>query len=454
MEELIKAESTEVLAFAGYKDFEAAADRTANKIKEGFMEMGYILKMARDTDILQDSEYTDYQDFAKRRYQLDPGTVSRYIRIVQNFSVDGNSHVLKDQYKDFGFAKLAIMLSIPEAINEALSPNLSKTEIQAIKDEVDAESKVTDIEVEIEKAEAAAVTDKPMLPPEGSPLERNLWQLGKEQEELFRKLWEICFLHTAFGNKNNAEIMDVLIPQGDAVYTVLIPGERRTQIIVNSDGATIVNLKTLERSRYTEDQICDAVRSLIDGGSSPEEQYKKLYGEDLTPEEPEIAPVQPTDSPKEKKPEKRKESRVTKANTEPKKKPKEPEKKPEQMTIPGAAPDPAPKEPETQVTDSCSGESEQKQNTDTMDTEEQVPGQTDLESDFPQYCPDADQRTAYLQSIRGAVDNLVRYAEMDLIIAARVQVKDISEYLDKLEELIKEADSNAEAVEAGESAGV
>lgn len=454
MEELIKAESTEVLAFAGYKDFEAAADRTANKIKEGFMEMGYILKMARDTDILQDSEYTDYQDFAKRRYQLDPGTVSRYIRIVQNFSVDGNSHVLKDQYKDFGFAKLAIMLSIPEAINEALSPNLSKTEIQAIKDEVDAESKVTDIEVEIEKAEAAAVTDKPMLPPEGSPLERNLWQLGKEQEELFRKLWEICFLHTAFGNKNNAEIMDVLIPQGDAVYTVRIPGERRTQIIVNSDGATIVNLKTLERSRYTEDQICDAVRSLIDGGSSPEEQYKKLYGEDLTPEEPEIAPVQPTDSPKEKKPEKRKESRVTKANTEPKKKPKEPEKKPEQMTIPGAAPDPAPKEPETQVTDSCSGESEQKQNTDTMDTEEQVPGQTDLESDFPQYCPDADQRTAYLQSIRGAVDNLVRYAEMDLIIAARVQVKDISEYLDKLEELIKEADSNAEAVEAGESAGV
>lgn len=454
MEELIKAESTEVLAFAGYKDFEAAADRTANKIKEGFMEMGYILKMARDTDILQDSEYTDYQDFAKRRYQLDPGTVSRYIRIVQNFSVDGNSHVLKDQYKDFGFAKLAIMLSIPEAINEALSPNLSKTEIQAIKDEVDAESKVTDIEVEIEKAEAAAVTDKPMLPPEGSPLERNLWQLGKEQEELFRKLWEICFLHTAFGNKNNAEIMDVLIPQGDAVYTVRIPGERRTQIIVNSDGATIVNLKTLERSRYTEDQICDAVRSLIDGGSSPEEQYKKLYGEDLTPEEPEIAPVQPTDSPKEKKPEKRKESRVTKANTE-KKKPKEPERKPEQMTIPGAAPDPAPEEPETQVNDSSSRETdEDNQNTDTMGSEEQVPGQTDLESDFPQYCPDADQRTAYLQSIRGAVDNLVRYAEMDLISAARVQVKDISEYLDKLEGLIKEADSNAEAVEAGESTGV
>lgn len=452
MEELIKAESTEVLAFAGYKDFEAAADRTANKIKEGFMEMGYILKMARDTDILQDSEYTDYQDFAKRRYQLDPGTVSRYIRIVQNFSVDGNSHVLKDQYKDFGFAKLAIMLSIPEAINEALSPNLSKTEIQAIKDEVDAESKVTDIEVEIEKAEAAAVTDKLMLPPGGSPLKRNLWQLGKEQEELFRKLWEVC-------NKSNyprsTAIMDALIPQGDAVYTVRIPGERRTQIIINSDGTTVINLKTLERHEYAPQKICLEVDSLFLGGSSPEERYKKLYGEDLTPEEPEIAPVQPDETPKEKKPEKRKESRVTKANTEPKKKPKEPERKPEQMTIPGAAPDPAPEESETQVNDSSSRETdEDNQNTDTMGSEEQVPGQTDLERDYPQYCPDADQRTAYLQSIRGAVDNLVRYAEMDLISAARVQVKDISEYLDRLEELRKGGRQNAEDVETGESAGV
>ena len=346
------------------------------------------------------------------------------------------------------------MLTIPDEINEVLPKTLTKDELRYIQAEVKAESQVSDIEVEIEKAEAAAVTDKPMIPPEGSPLYRNFWQLGKEQEELFRKLWMVCFMETASGNRNNAEIMDVLIPQGDAVYTVRIPGERRTQIIVNSDGATIVNLKTLERSKYTEDQICDAIRSLIDGGSSPEEQYKKLYGEDLTTEEPEIAPVQPTDSLKEKKPEKRKESRVTKANTE-KKKPKEPEEKPEQMTIPGAEPDPVPEEPETQVTDSCSGDSaSDNQDTDTIGAEKQVPGQMDLERDYPQYCPDADQRTAYLQSIRGAVDNLVRYAEMDLISAARVQVKDISGYLDRLEELRKGGRQNAEDVETGESEGV
>ena len=439
-----------------YQEYKRELDAVLTRTAEDFVQIGYLLKVARDTDILAESGYATVTDFAKAEYGIDKTQVSRFISINDRFSEGGYSDHLLPNYKGFGYAKLTLMLQIPDEINEVLPPTLSKAEIKDIKDEVDAENKVTDIEVEIEKAEAAAVTDKSMLPPEGSPLHRNLWQLGKEQEDLFRKLWMVCFMETASRNRNNAEIMDVLIPQGDAVYTVRIPGERRTQIIINSDGATIVNLKTLERSKYTEDQICDAVRSLIDGGSSPEKQYKKLYGEDLTPEESEIAPVQPDETTKEKKPEKRKESRVTKANTEPKKKPKEPDKKPEQMTIPGAAPDPAPEEPKTQVNDSSSGETDANdQNTEAMVTEEQVPGQTDLEKDFPQYCPDeGDQRAAYRQSIRGSVENLVRYVEMDLIASARQQLSDISGYLDRLEELSKGGGADGEDVETGESEGV
>ncbi len=431
-----------------YQEYKKELDAVLTRTAEDFVQIGYLLKVARDTNVLAESGYATVTDFARAEYGIDKTQVSRFISINDRFSEDGYSDHLLPSYKGFGYAKLTLMLQIPDEINEALPPTLSKAEIQDIKDEVDAESKVTDIEVEIERAEAAAVTDWSILPPEGSPLKRNLWQLGKEQENLFRKLWEIC-------NKgqypHSASIMDALIPQGDAVYTVRIPGERRTQIIINSDGATVINLKTLERSKYIPEDICHEVEELLNGGSSPEEQYKMLYCENMTPVEPGVAPVQPDETPKEKKPEKRKESRVTKANTEPKKKPKEPE----QMTIPGAAPDPAPEEPQTQVNDSSSRETDvDDHNTDTMGSSEQVPGQTDLERDYPQYCPDADQRTAYLQSIRGAVDNLVRYAEMDLISAARVQVKDISEYLDRLEELRKGGRQNVENVETGESEGV
>lgn len=435
-----------------YQEYKQELDAVLTRTAEDFVQIGYLLKVARDTNILAESGYATVTDFAKAEYGIDKTQVSRFISINDRFSEDGYSDHLLTSYQGFGYAKLTLMLQIPDEINEALPPTLSKAEIQDIKDEVDAESKVTDIEVEIERAEAAAVTDKSMLPPEGSPLKRNLWQLGKEQEELFRKLWKIC-------NKGqyprSASIMDALIPQGDAVYTVRIPGERRTQIIINSDGATVINLKTLERSKYIPQDICYEVEELLNGGSSPEEQYKMLYCENMTPEEPEVAPVQSDETPKEKKPEKRKESRVTKAVTE-KKKTREPEKKPEQMTIPGAAPDPAPEEPQTQVNDSSSGEVDQdNQNTDTMGSAEQVPGQTDIEKDFPQYCPsEGDQRTAYRQSIRGSVENLVRYVEMDLIAAARQQLADIAGYLDRLEELSKGGGPDGEDVETGESEGV
>ena len=445
MEEIISYEER-------YRKYKQELDGAFTQAAEKFVLIGYLLREAVETDILRSSGYKNMEEFAYAEYGVDASQANRFININRRFSEGGNSKQLKQQYRGIGSSKLAIMLTVPDEINEVLPKNLTKEELKEIQAEVKAENQISDIEVEIERAEAAAVTDKPMLPPEGSPLKRNLWQLGKEQEDLFRKLWEIC-------NKSNhprsTAIMDALIPQGDAVYTVRIPGERRTQIIINSDGATVINLKTLERSKYIPQDICYEVEELLNGGSSPEERYKELYGEDLLPEEPEVAPVQ-LETPKEKKPEKRKESRVTKANTEPKKKTKEPEKKPEQMTIPGAAPDPVPEEPETQVSDSPFGETgADNQNIDTMGSEEQVPGQTDLEKDFPQYCPDTeDKRSAYQQSLRGAVENLVRYVEMDLIAAARQQLSDISGYLDKLEEISKGGGPDAEDVEAGESEGV
>ena len=169
-----------------YQEYKKELDAVLTRTAEDFVQIGYLLKVARDTNVLAESGYATVTDFARAEYGIDKTQVSRFISINDRFSEDGYSDHLLPSYKGFGYAKLTLMLQIPDEINEALPPTLSKAEIQDIKDEVDAESKVTDIEVEIEKAEAAAVTDWSILPPEGSPLKRNLWQLGKEQENLFR----------------------------------------------------------------------------------------------------------------------------------------------------------------------------------------------------------------------------------------------------------------------------
>lgn len=326
MDGLIKRENTEVLAFAGYQEFEAAADRTAVKIKEGYLEMGYILKMARDTDILRESEYAGYEEFAEKRYGLDKGTVSRYIRIVERFSEGGNSHVLKDNYKNMGFAKLSIMLHMPDAIAEELMDSLSKTEVQAIREELEAEEKVSDIELAIEGAE----TVQPEL--QENMLTRAVWQLGREQHEIYCKIWK------AFEEEARDRIKDIIAPQGDAVYMVRIPGTGRLMISISGEAVSVTEVRSQAKERYTMQDLIDAAEKICPVmAETVEESFREVYDEDLEPvKEPEkkseVAPVQ------QKQKEKRKESKVTKARTEKPKpaaavEPEEEEQLPGQMSV-------------------------------------------------------------------------------------------------------------------------
>lgn len=493
--------------YRSYQEYKAELDAELSKTAEGFVRIGYLLKLARDTDILHESGYSSVVEFAEAEYNLDKTKVSRFIRINDKFAEGGYSDCLQENYRGFGYAKLTLMLNMPAALNEELTPDYSKAEIQQLKDQVDEESRTTDLEILMEGQD-------PVMEEEEDDLSRAVRQLagdiqdGEEIPRLYKEIW------TAGRTGLTAEDLQVIMtPAGQRMYTMRIQGMGGRNLSLkdhnNGDSVALINMRTGEKQEYTWNRLLEVWRHLVSGGATYQEAWQQLYGKPW-PEERKIAPVQPKE---EKKPAPRKETKVSQPKKpEPVKaseKPAEPveEQRQQAPAIPQSkwpstykpgdivmntlstecgelveqtakekiclfrptapAGDPynlsedyfktgrAPEEPQTQVTDSCSGESEpENHDTVTMVTEEQVPGQTDLQSDFPQYCPDADKRTAYLKSIRGAVDNLVRYAEMDLISAARVQVKDISEYLDKLEELIKEADSNGEAVEAGESTGV
>lgn len=314
--------TTELLAFAGYNEFEEAADRTAFKIKEGFMEMGNILKIARDTDILTGSGYANVEEFAQRRYDLDKGTVSRYIRIVERFSVGGNSHILKENYKKMGFAKLSLMLHMPDAIAEELMESLSKSEVLAIKEELDAESVISDIELAIEKAEEQETQEQtpqiPVPPEDASMLQKAVYQFGKEHPEVYEKVWQ------AVTDADFSLIPDILAPQGDAVLMTRIPGTGRIMIAVQGDSVSVTNVRTQEKNKHSMMELSKEFTALCQGVEETwESAYQSMYGilpekeaEPVKSEKTEVAPVQP---PKEK----RKESKVTKAKPAKKEQPKE-----------------------------------------------------------------------------------------------------------------------------------
>ena len=75
----------ELINYNGYEEFKQAVNRVLNRTVEDFVLTGYLLKQARDTDILKGSGYADEKEFAWSEYKLDASQVSRYIKINDKF---------------------------------------------------------------------------------------------------------------------------------------------------------------------------------------------------------------------------------------------------------------------------------------------------------------------------------------------------------------------------------
>lgn len=330
-----------------YAEYKRELDTELSKTAESFVRIGYLLKVARDTDILVESGYKNMAEFAHAEYGLSDTYVSRFIKINDKFSEGGYSDHLLPEYQGFGYAKLALMLQLPDSINAELSPAYTKTEIQAIKDEVDEEKKVSDIERMLE----APSSDRPLI-------EQIIYWLGKAEPELYMQISErMADIWTV------EDIKECMAPQGEKTYSVRVPGAGRMLLMLNEETACIVSTRTGEKTETGWGEIGQQWEKI----RGSKEQWQQMYG-DTFPENNEVAPVQP-----------KKETKVVKA--EKPKEPEEPKEPPKQQTIHSVEPsvpepDPIPEEPEKAETQEEAPE----------EPEPQLPGQmevvnTDMETE-------------------------------------------------------------------------
>ncbi|MGN0506657.1 MAG: hypothetical protein ACI4FZ_08855 [Lachnospiraceae bacterium] len=317
MEELAKVTT--------YQEYKQAMDTELRKSTESFVRIGYLLKLARDTDILKESGYGNVNDFAQGEYNIDKTQVSRFIHINDRFSEGGYSDRLKEQYKNFGHAKLTIMLQLPDELNEELTPEYSKTEIQALKEEIDAEKEITDIEVILEGEDAAQQSlDTNMA--------KALHQLFRENPELFSEVHKVL-------SAGLAAVQDVLAPSGTQIYSVRPQGIGRLMLSLktNEDKVSLVNARSGEKEVYAWMELLETLQRMINTENTVKEDWERIYGEAYPEQQKkeEVAPVQPQTPAKqtEKKPEAKKKSRVSKAavNKKPAKPEQEKEKPEEQL---------------------------------------------------------------------------------------------------------------------------
>nr|DAS84301.1 MAG TPA: protein of unknown function (UPF0137) [Caudoviricetes sp.] len=305
----------EVLYTKTFSEWQQELDTELVKSAESFVKIGYLLKVARDTDILVNSGYVNVVDFAKARYGLDKTQVSRFIHINDRFSEDGNSAELQDRYKGMGYAKLTIMLQLPDEINEEISADFSKSEIEDIKKEIDEENKISDIEVWMEGTQEEAE--------KYNELGQVMYQLLHDMPELFTKIAQ-SYIETE-------ELMNILAPSGEMIYSVRIPGTGRLMlsIKVNTGRITITNVRSMDKTEWNIEDLADFVVDILSRADTedPVKAWTSIYKEEY-PKKAEVAPVQ------QEKPAQRKEKKVQKAKIE-KPKPQPAEKDAEEEQIPG-----------------------------------------------------------------------------------------------------------------------
>ena len=271
MEELMEQrhDGSNVITYTDYTVYKQDLRSDLQRAAESFVRIGYMLKVARDTRILEGSGYASVNEFALKEFGLEKTQVSRFININDRFAKDGYSLELREEYKDYGYAKLAMMLTLPEEVNEMLSPEMSKAEIKAIKDEVQQSLDDT--------------------------LTKAMYQWGKDTPESYTQIWNEAQRCRA-GEITAEALVNALAPGGFILIMTRIPGEGRCSVKIdeNSEQVSVMLIRDGQRHTYSK---TDAAQVLMDmcGGSDAKEQWSELYNmayPEPVKKEP-VAPVQP-----------------------------------------------------------------------------------------------------------------------------------------------------------------
>lgn len=314
----------DLTVFQTFEEYKQTLTAELTKASESFVRIGYLLKVARDTAILNGTDYRDVNEFAAAEYNLDKTQVSRFIRINDRFSEGGNSDRLQDSFRGIGYAKLSMMLLLPDALNEEITPAFSKTEVQALKEEVQAEAEVTPLERMMEPV-------RPDMESMTLP-EKAIYELFRGNQKIYEDVFGGILRARPNGEDGREMLQEILAPGGEAIHSVRIPGIGRIAISVKGldREVMLVNLRSNEKTACNWDEVLDAACKFVTPDYvSAKAAYEALFGEpwQAEPETPEVAPVQS-----------KKETKVTKAV---------PDKKPEAVKpkIEPVKPAPEPVEP-------------------------------------------------------------------------------------------------------------
>lgn len=102
-------------------------------VKQSFVRIGYVLRKIDDQKMYEQDGYKTIAEFAKVEYGLEASTVSRFMAINREYSVDGYSEHLREEYLEMGRSQLEEMLKLPNGDRQMIQPEASREDIRELK---------------------------------------------------------------------------------------------------------------------------------------------------------------------------------------------------------------------------------------------------------------------------------------------------------------------------------
>ena len=249
----------EVTIYKSYGEYKATLDAELKTNVESFMRIGYLLKVARDTEILSESGYKNVAEFAQAEYGLTKDIVSRYIAINDRYSENGYSERLKTEFEGYGVAKLSEMLTLPDSIIAEIEPTLTRKEIQDIKKEIAEEDAITPMEVLMEEKEVTELS-----------FTQQCWkECLKNDAERAEKLIKAADIDEAF---------DILAPTGMQILWARLSGIGKIMISVKGtkEQITFTNSRDGSKEEQTAAEAFEDIKLVLANYEPPKVESKVI----------------------------------------------------------------------------------------------------------------------------------------------------------------------------------
>ncbi len=276
----------DLTAIATYEEFDRAFETESRRVSQGFIRMGYLLRMARDTDILYNSGYKTIAEYAEKKYGFKPDYVSNLIKVNEKYSEGGYSDRIQERYNKWGFSLLVELADLPEAIAEEIPDGIKREEIREIKREVKKEEQITPIEAMLEE-------EKPVTRTWSTIPEKFFVQYYHSHPDEFkeaRAAWIQGVRDYIRDEKPQGKtLMEILAPSGICAKMARIQGVGKYMLTIrDSDNPPVlVNVRSAEKIKMEWQGWIDTIDRILDDpeDESYQEAWRALYGEAFPGEE-------------------------------------------------------------------------------------------------------------------------------------------------------------------------